>query len=231
MRDLARRRSGRRLRRGGQRGRRDLQPQVLVTDIRMPPVVPARGHRRGQGGAHGGTPAPAWWCCRSSTTRSTRSRCWPRAPRVTATCSRTGSRRAASWWTRSGPWPPAAPRWTRPSWPRWSSRSPRHGGLTRRGGGAALSLVAEGRPIKAIAAARQLPAEAVDAEVEAVFVKLAAGVSAGQQGALQRLAAAAPGDRGPRGAGRDAVPAAARRPGGEATALTAGRSARPSGSW
>jgi adenylate cyclase len=50
-----------------------------------------------------------------------------------------------------------------------------------------LSLVAEGRPIKAIAAARGVPAEAVDAEVEAVFVKLAAGVSAGQQGALQRL--------------------------------------------
>jgi adenylate cyclase len=50
-----------------------------------------------------------------------------------------------------------------------------------------LSLVAEGRPIKAIAAARGVPAEAVDAEVEAVFVKLAAGVSSGQQGALQRL--------------------------------------------
>ncbi len=50
-----------------------------------------------------------------------------------------------------------------------------------------LSLVAEGKPIKAIAAARKLPAEAVDAEVEAVFVKLAEGVSAGNEGALQRL--------------------------------------------
>ncbi len=50
-----------------------------------------------------------------------------------------------------------------------------------------LALVAEGKPIKAIAAARRLPAEAVDAEVEAVFVKLAEGVSAGNQGALQRL--------------------------------------------
>ena len=48
-------------------------------------------------------------------------------------------------------------------------------------------MVAEGKPIKAIAAARHLPAEAVDAEVEAVFVKLAEGVSAGTQGALQRL--------------------------------------------
>ncbi|MGP0031689.1 MAG: adenylate/guanylate cyclase domain-containing protein [Acidimicrobiales bacterium] len=50
-----------------------------------------------------------------------------------------------------------------------------------------LSMVAEGKPIKAIAVARHLPAEAIDAEVEAVFVKLAEGVSAGTQGALQRL--------------------------------------------
>ena len=48
-------------------------------------------------------------------------------------------------------------------------------------------MVAEGKPIKAIAVARQLPASAIDAEVEAVFVKLAEGVSAGTQGALQRL--------------------------------------------
>ena len=50
-----------------------------------------------------------------------------------------------------------------------------------------LAMVAEGKPIKAIAAAKRLPPEAVDAEVEAVFVKLAEGVSAGTEGALQRL--------------------------------------------
>jgi adenylate cyclase len=50
-----------------------------------------------------------------------------------------------------------------------------------------LGLIAEGKPIKAIAAARRVPAEAVDAEVESVFVKLAAGVSAGRQGAIRRL--------------------------------------------
>ena len=50
-----------------------------------------------------------------------------------------------------------------------------------------LGMVAEGRPIKAIAVTRGLPPEAVDAEVEAVFVKLAEGVSAGTEGALQRL--------------------------------------------
>ena len=50
-----------------------------------------------------------------------------------------------------------------------------------------LAMIAEGKPIKAIAVARKEPPEAVDAQVEAVFLKLAAGVSAGQQGALQRL--------------------------------------------
>src|SRR5271156_7157707 len=50
-----------------------------------------------------------------------------------------------------------------------------------------LAMVAGGKPIKAIAAVKRLPPEAVDAEVEAVFVKLAEGVSAGTEGALQRL--------------------------------------------
>ena len=52
---------------------------------------------------------------------------------------------------------------------------------------ALLALVAEGKPIKAIAVARGVPPEAVDSEVEAVFLKLAQGVSAGNHGALQRL--------------------------------------------
>ncbi len=50
-----------------------------------------------------------------------------------------------------------------------------------------LSLIAEGKTIKAIAASRHVPPQAVDAEVEAVFVKLATGVSAGDQAALARL--------------------------------------------
>jgi adenylate cyclase len=48
-------------------------------------------------------------------------------------------------------------------------------------------MIAEGKPIKAIAAARQVPPEAVDAEVEAVFVKVAAGVASGNPAALNRL--------------------------------------------
>jgi class 3 adenylate cyclase/ActR/RegA family two-component response regulator len=50
-----------------------------------------------------------------------------------------------------------------------------------------LAMVAEGRPIKAIAAARGLPPSAVEDDVEAVFLKLAQGVSAGSESALARL--------------------------------------------
>ncbi|MGI9008858.1 MAG: adenylate/guanylate cyclase domain-containing protein [Streptosporangiaceae bacterium] len=50
-----------------------------------------------------------------------------------------------------------------------------------------LAMVAEGRTIKVIAAARGVPPAAIAAAVEMVFVKLAAGVSTGQQGALNRL--------------------------------------------
>jgi class 3 adenylate cyclase/FixJ family two-component response regulator len=49
-----------------------------------------------------------------------------------------------------------------------------------------LGMVAEGKTIKAIAA-RRVPPEAVAAEVDAVFVKLAQGVSAGSDSALRRL--------------------------------------------
>src|SRR5690349_14120900 len=50
-----------------------------------------------------------------------------------------------------------------------------------------LGLIAEGKTIKAIAAARRVPPEAVAAEVDAVFVKLAQGGSAGSDSALRRL--------------------------------------------
>ncbi|MEA2486316.1 MAG: adenylate cyclase [Actinomycetota bacterium] len=50
-----------------------------------------------------------------------------------------------------------------------------------------LRQIAEGRPIKAIAAARKLPPEAVSQDVEKLFLKIAEGASHGQQGALRRL--------------------------------------------
>jgi adenylate cyclase len=50
-----------------------------------------------------------------------------------------------------------------------------------------LGLVAQGRTIKAIAALRQVPPEAVADEVDAAFVKLSQSVTAGSQSALRRL--------------------------------------------
>ncbi|MDQ3662007.1 MAG: response regulator [Actinomycetota bacterium] len=50
-----------------------------------------------------------------------------------------------------------------------------------------LREIAEGRPIKAIAAARKLPPEAVAQDVEALFLRIADGASHGRQGALRRL--------------------------------------------
>ena len=50
-----------------------------------------------------------------------------------------------------------------------------------------LRQVAEGRPIKAIAVTRQTTAAAISDEVEALFLKLAEGASHGQAGALRRL--------------------------------------------
>ncbi|MGO9725381.1 MAG: response regulator [Streptosporangiaceae bacterium] len=50
-----------------------------------------------------------------------------------------------------------------------------------------LGMIAEGKPIRAIAVARRVPPKAISAEVEAVFVKLAAGVASGDPAALNRL--------------------------------------------
>ncbi len=50
-----------------------------------------------------------------------------------------------------------------------------------------LRQVAEGRPVKAIANSLGAPAEAVNAEIERLFLDLARGASAGREGALRRL--------------------------------------------
>jgi class 3 adenylate cyclase/ActR/RegA family two-component response regulator len=52
---------------------------------------------------------------------------------------------------------------------------------------ALLTMVAEGKPIKAIAAARHTTPAAVADEVERLWVRLAEGVSSGADGALKRL--------------------------------------------
>jgi class 3 adenylate cyclase/CheY-like chemotaxis protein len=50
-----------------------------------------------------------------------------------------------------------------------------------------LQMVAEGRPVKAIAASLGTTAEAVDARVDELFLHLAADASSGRSGALRRL--------------------------------------------
>ena len=50
-----------------------------------------------------------------------------------------------------------------------------------------LGMIAAGKTIKAIAAVRHIPPETVAKEVDAVFVRVAEGVSAGRDGALRRL--------------------------------------------
>jgi class 3 adenylate cyclase/ActR/RegA family two-component response regulator len=62
----------------------------------------------------------------------------------------------------------------------------RTGGLDS-GDDALLEMVAEGKPIKAIAAATKSTPSAVEARVESLFLHLAEGVSAGTAGALDRL--------------------------------------------
>lgn len=52
---------------------------------------------------------------------------------------------------------------------------------------ALLSMLAEGKPIKAIAVVRRTTPEAVNNDVERVFASLAESASAGAQGALRRL--------------------------------------------
>ncbi|WP_238435122.1 MULTISPECIES: response regulator [unclassified Frankia] len=50
-----------------------------------------------------------------------------------------------------------------------------------------LAAVAAGRPVKAIAATRRQTPEAVNGEIEEIFLRLAEGASAGRRGALRRL--------------------------------------------
>ena len=76
---------------------------------------------------------------------------------------------------------------------------------------ALLEMVAEGKPIKAIAAATNSTPASVEARVESLFLRLAEGVSAGTAGVARSAEAHPHGDRVARGAGRVVVAAAADR--------------------
>ena len=61
------------------------KPDVVVTDIRMPPVGHRRGHPRRRRAAHGPSRASAWSCSASTPARRTPSTCCPRGPRAAPT--------------------------------------------------------------------------------------------------------------------------------------------------
>ena len=167
-------------------GRDALRPQVLVTDIRMPPTFQNEGIEARQGGAQAAARHRRRGAQPVRQTRSTPSRCWPTARPVTPTCSRTGSPTATGSAARSARWPPAARCSTRRSCGRWSSPARDDGELTP-AQEELLRQVAEGRPVKAIAASPGATPEAVNDAIEALFLTLAKGASAGQADALRRL--------------------------------------------
>ena len=98
----------------------------------------------------------------------------------------------------------------------------RPGGRAVARGGGAPSMVAEGKPIKAIAAARGIPPEAAERRRGGGLRQAGRGRLRGQPSAPAPAPHAAPGHRRPGGAGRDAVPPAARRAGREAPARAPG---------
>ncbi len=76
---------------------------------------------------------------------------------------------------------------------------------------ALLEMIAEGKPIKAIAAATKSSPASVEARVESLFLRLAAGVSAGTAGCTRPAQADPRGDRVARGTRRVAVAVVADR--------------------
>ena len=216
---------GRRLRRARRRRRRDSRRRCVVTDIRMPPDVPGRGHRGGQAGAQAppGHRRRGPVAVRRPRVRDLAARA--KARPGTPTCSRTGSATATGSPGRSARSRPAA----RCSTPRSSQAlvSPVRddADLTADEDAAAArdrrgpaGEGDRGRP-----AARR-PRRSNDA-IEDLFLKLAAGRERRPGRRAAPAAPAAAGDRRPRGAGRDAQPAAP----GRARREAARRPRRPAG--
>ena len=139
-----------------------------------------------------------------------------RARPATPTCSRTASPRATSWRGRSARSPPAARCSTRPSSTALISPVRRTGGLSAEDD-ELLTMVATGRPIKAIAAARKTTAgRRRGRRRAAVREPRRRPCRRARQGRCERLRLLHEAIVEPRGAGRDAVPAAAGRRGRQA---------------
>ena len=91
------------------------RPDVVVTDVRMPPDLTDDGLRAAIA-IRRALPGPACSCSPSTSPSAIRSRSSAPTPAASATCSSTGSRISRTSWPRSARSPPAAPR----SIPRWS---------------------------------------------------------------------------------------------------------------
>ena len=182
------------------------EPQVVVTDIRMPPDVPAGGHRGGQARSASATPAPASSCCRQyddpeyAVVAAGRGRRRLRLP-----AQGPGRPRATSWPRRSGRWRPAGRCSTRRSSRRSSARSATTAALGRRD----EELLRAGGRGQADQGHRRHPADHARGGRRrrrgAVPRTSPRGASAGRERGAAAAADAPPGDRRPRGAGRDAV--------------------------
>ena len=61
-------------------------PDLVVTDIRMPPTGTDEGIQIAADAARRRAPRSAWWCSASTPTRPTRSPCSTAAPRAAPTC-------------------------------------------------------------------------------------------------------------------------------------------------
>ena len=230
--------------RGGPRGRRgrrrtttswsqgadEPSPQVVVTDIRMPPSFQNEGIEAAKEvrKRHPGTgvvilsqyddPEYAISLLQRGRGRLRLPAEGPRQRRRPAGPGRSARSRPAARCST----PRSCRRWSRPVTRRRRAR-PR----TRTSSSARSPRA--GRSRRSPSAASTTP-EAVNDAIERLFLKLAQGASAGRRGRAAPAAAAAEGDRRPRGAGRDAQPAAARRRRRAAARRRPTRSARPSGS-
>ena len=91
------------------------KPDVAIIDVRMPPDNTDDGLARRSRCAPS-TRTCACWCCRSTSSPTTRRRSAGNAAGASATCSRTASATSSTSSTRSSAWPAADPRST----PRWS---------------------------------------------------------------------------------------------------------------
>ena len=161
-------------------------PQVLVTDIRMPPNFQSEGidaakelRKRHPGHRRRRALAVRRPRVRDRAARRRRRGLrlpaqGPRSPRATSSPGRCARSR------------PAARCSTRRSSRRSSGRSAPTAG-SRESEEALLQMVAEGKPIKAIAAAQHTTPAAVADAVEDLFLKLSQGASAGATGSLRRL--------------------------------------------